>query len=58
MEENAYEVSEHHLEYESVLAQRSIAYSLKRIADALAPVDGQDIGNTLYYIEQAISRRG
>ena len=57
MEEGAYDASEHQLEYEAVLAQRSIAFSLKRIADALAPVNGQDIGNTLYYIEQAISRR-
>jgi hypothetical protein len=32
----------------------SIAISLKRIADALAPVAGQDIGSTLFYIEQRL----
>lgn len=32
----------------------SIAISLKRIADTLAPVAGQDIGSTLFYIEQRL----
>ena len=32
----------------------SIAISLKRIADALAPVDGTDIGTTLFYMEQRL----
>lgn len=52
MEEGAYDVSDHQLEYEAVASQRSIAISLKRIADALAPEGGQDIGTTLWYIEQ------
>lgn len=39
MEEGAYDASEHQLEYEAVAAQRSIAYSLKRIADALESKD-------------------
>ncbi len=34
----------------------SIAVSLKRIADALAPKDGQDVGSTLYYIEQRLGQ--
>lgn len=34
--------------------QISIAISLKRIADAIAPTDGSSIGSTLFYIEQAI----
>lgn len=30
----------------------SVAISLKRIADTLAPESGQDVGTTLWYIEQ------
>lgn len=33
----------------------SKSISLKRIADAVAPRDGQNIGATLFYIEQRIS---
>lgn len=36
----------------------SIAISLKRIADAIAPENGQDIGLTFYYIEQSIRNLG
>lgn len=32
----------------------SIAISLKRIADALAPPAGQHIANSLFYIEQRL----
>jgi len=35
----------------------SIAVSLKRIADAVAPADGQDIGTTLFYMEQRLGPR-
>lgn len=38
----------------SVLA--SIAVSLKRIADAVAPASGQDIEITLFYAGQAVER--
>jgi len=35
-------------------ASISIAISLKRIADSFAPVDGSDIGTTLFYMEQRL----
>lgn len=35
-------------------ALTSLAVSMKRIADALVPVAGQDVGSTLFYIEQAL----
>ena len=38
MEDGAYDISEYQLEYEAVAAQRSIAISLKRIADFLDAV--------------------
>lgn len=52
-------VDENNLDSDHVsgLSLVSLAISLKRIADAIAPIDGQDIGNTLWYIEQAVSRR-
>jgi len=34
----------------------SKAISLKRIADVLAPAGGQDVGSTLFYIEQRLSQ--
>jgi hypothetical protein len=39
------------------IAQASIAISLKRIADTLAPRGGQDIGDTLFHIEQYLGPR-
>jgi len=35
----------------------SAAVSLKRIADVLAPTLGQDVGTTLFYIEQMLAQR-
>jgi len=59
MEPDAYDVSEHNLEYESKVALRSIAISLKRIADMMQG-DEQNCG-VLYYlsgIEQNGRNRG
>jgi len=41
MEDGAYDASEHQLEFEVVAAQRSIAISLKRIADFLDTVKAE-----------------
>lgn len=34
----------------------SIAVSLKRIADAVAPANGQDLGTTIFFAGQAVER--
>jgi hypothetical protein len=48
MEPDAYDVAEHNIDYESKVALRSIAISLKRIADIIEG-DKQQCG-LLYYI--------
>lgn len=51
MEEGAYDASEFQLEAEAVAAQRSIAISLKRIADALDDGSSHTLLETLRCIE-------
>lgn len=47
------EQSDQYLPHEHEI-ELSKAISLKRIADALAPVGGADIGTTLFYLEQRL----